>query len=420
MDDDMFCDFGDLLRPGHIVRERWRITRKLGSGGFGEIYEALDLSTQEIVAVKVESAIDNKQVLKMEVAVLKKLNGKPNVCRFIGCGRNDRFNYVVMSMQGMNLSDLRRSRPKGTFSLSTAIRLSYQIIQCIRSIHEVGFLHRDIKPSNFTMGKTPDTKRSVYMLDFGLARQYINSQGEVRTPRAEAGFRGTVRYASPNAHKHKELGRHDDLWSWFYMIIEFISGVLPWKKLKDKERIGLMKERWDNWKFLKLLPSEYGDILRYIQTLDYYDEPDYNYILERIQSAMNRKGINMSDPFDWEKPASSAATGTTQANNRPTGRHTSTHAVLSHQTQLEQPSNEVFDVQKVLIPKQNQGLVDRFSARDIESGCAEEQLGIILQRERDGDDLFNTQQGASYSRNGIIWSRPPEAIEDDSINNNDT
>jgi tau tubulin kinase len=41
------------------------------------------------------------------------------------------------------------------------------------------------------------------MLDFGLARQYTNSNGEVRTPRAAAGFRGTVRYASLNAHKNK-------------------------------------------------------------------------------------------------------------------------------------------------------------------------------------------------------------------------
>ncbi|CAD5118997.1 unnamed protein product [Dimorphilus gyrociliatus] len=407
-DEEMFSEFGDLLQSGQIVKERWRITKKLGGGGFGEIYEAIDLLTKETVAVKTESAIDNRQVLKMEVAVLKKLKGKPHICKFIGCGKNDRFNYIVMSLQGMNLSDLRRSRPRGAFSLSTTIRLSYQIIQCIKTIHEVGFLHRDIKPSNFTIGKTPDTKRTVYMLDFGLARQYINSQGNVRTPRIEAGFRGTVRYASLNAHKLKELGRHDDLWSWFYMIVEFISGSLPWKKLKDKERIGLMKERCDNWKFLKLLPSEYSDILRHIQELGYFDEPDYDFILECIQSSIHRKGINMSDPFDWERPtSSSAATSITQATNRPSGHHTSTHAVLSHQTQLEIHSNEVFDTQKAVIPKQEAGLADRFSARDTEGGCADEQLGIILQRERDGDDLFNEQQGTSYCKRSLIWSRSP-------------
>lgn len=57
--------------------------------------------------------------------------------------------------------------------------------------------------SNFAMGRVPSTCKKVYMLDFGLARQYTNAAGEVRAPRAAAGFRGTVRYASVNAHKNK-------------------------------------------------------------------------------------------------------------------------------------------------------------------------------------------------------------------------
>lgn len=72
--------------------------------------------------------------------------GKEHVCRFIGCGRNERFNYVVMQLQGKNLAELRRSQPRGAFSLSTTLRLGVQILKAIESIHEVGFLHRDIKP----------------------------------------------------------------------------------------------------------------------------------------------------------------------------------------------------------------------------------------------------------------------------------
>lgn len=67
----------DLLQTGHIVKERWKVLRKIGGGGFGEIYEGQDLITREQVALKVESARQPKQVLKMEVAVLKKLQGKP-------------------------------------------------------------------------------------------------------------------------------------------------------------------------------------------------------------------------------------------------------------------------------------------------------------------------------------------------------
>lgn len=95
---------------------------------------------------------------------------------------------------------------RGTFSISTTLRLGRQILEAIESIHSVGFLHRDVKPvragpllpfrdsrrcrrycdrspilqSNFAMGRFPSTCRTCYMLDFGLARQFTNSNQEVR------------------------------------------------------------------------------------------------------------------------------------------------------------------------------------------------------------------------------------------------
>ncbi|KAF2881435.1 hypothetical protein ILUMI_24721 [Ignelater luminosus] len=291
----------DLLQPGHVVKERWKVVKKIGGGGFGEIYEGLDLITREQVALKVESARQPKQVLKMEVAVLKKLQGKEHVCRFIGCGRNDRFNYVVMQLQGRNLAELRRAQPRSAFSLSTTLRLGLQILKAIESIHSVGFLHRDIKPSNFSMGRMPYNCRKVYMLDFGLARQYTTATGEVRAPRAAAGFRGTVRYASINAHRNKEMGRHDDLWSLFYMLVEFVNGQLPWRKVKDKEQVGLMKEKYDHRLLLKHLPSDLKQFLDHIQTLEYADKPDYQMLINLFERCMKRRGVKDSDPYDWEK-----------------------------------------------------------------------------------------------------------------------
>ncbi|XP_062845362.1 tau-tubulin kinase 1 [Trichomycterus rosablanca] len=290
----------DILPPNCMVKERWKVLKKIGGGGFGEIYEALDQVTRENVALKVESAQQPKQVLKMEVAVLKKLQGKNHVCKFIGCGRNDKFNYVVMQLQGRNLADMRRSQPKGTFTMSTTLRLGKQILEAIEAIHSVGFLHRDIKPSNFAMGRLPSTYRKCYMLDFGLARQYTNTNGEVRPPRTVAGFRGTVRYASVNAHKNKEMGRHDDLWSLFYMLVEFAVGQLPWRKIKDKEQVGQVKERYDHRMLLKHMPSEFNVFLEHILSLDYYTKPDYQLLMSVFDNSMKGRFITENELYDWE------------------------------------------------------------------------------------------------------------------------
>ncbi|XP_071414421.1 tau-tubulin kinase 2 isoform X2 [Pithys albifrons albifrons] len=307
----------DILNVGILVKERWKVLRKIGGGGFGEIYDALDLLTRENVALKVESAQQPKQVLKMEVAVLKKLQGKDHICRFIGCGRNDRFNYVVMQLQGRNLADLRRSQSRGTFTISTTLRLGKQILESIESIHSVGFLHRDIKPSNFAMGRFPSTCRKCYMLDFGLARQFTNSCGDVRPPRAVAGFRGTVRYASINAHRNREMGRHDDLWSLFYMLVEFVVGQLPWRKIKDKEQVGSIKERYEHRLMLKHLPQEFSVFLDHISNLDYFTKPDYQLLMSVFDNSMKTFGVIESDPFDWEKSGTDGSLTTTTTSTTP-------------------------------------------------------------------------------------------------------
>ncbi|XP_073784562.1 tau-tubulin kinase 1 isoform X2 [Danio rerio] len=212
-----------------------------------------------------------------------------------------------MQLQGRNLADLRRSQPRGTFSMSTTLRLGKQILESIEAIHSVGFLHRDIKPSNFAMGRLPSTCRKCYMLDFGLARQYTNTNGEVRPPRSVAGFRGTVRYASINAHKNKEMGRHDDLWSLFYMLVEFTVGQLPWRKIKDKEQVGQIKERYEHRMLLKHMPAEFHIFYDHVLDLDYFTKPDYQLLMSVFENSMKDRVITENEPYDWEKSGTDTA-----------------------------------------------------------------------------------------------------------------
>ncbi|XP_018423454.1 PREDICTED: tau-tubulin kinase 1 isoform X2 [Nanorana parkeri] len=123
----------------------------------------------------------------------------------------------------------------------------------------------------------------------------------MRSPRNVAGFRGTVRYASVNAHKNREMGRHDDLWSLFYMLVEFAVGQLPWRKIKDKEQVGMIKEKYDHRMLLKHMPSEFHLFLEHISSLDYFTKPDYQMIMTVFENSMKERGITENEAFDWEK-----------------------------------------------------------------------------------------------------------------------
>lgn len=63
------------------------------------------------------------------------------------------------------------------------------------------------------------------LIDFGLARRYVGDHdGRHLSARPDASFRGSTAYASVHAHRNEDLSRRDDLWSWFYMVLELVEG----------------------------------------------------------------------------------------------------------------------------------------------------------------------------------------------------
>lgn len=71
---------------------------------------------------------------------------------------------------------------------------------------------RDVKPSNFASGReTKKELRKIYLLDFGMCRQYVDESGQIRRPRESPGFRGTIRYAPLSCHVRRETSRKDDI-----------------------------------------------------------------------------------------------------------------------------------------------------------------------------------------------------------------
>uniref|UniRef100_A0A183CRR2 Protein kinase domain-containing protein n=1 Tax=Globodera pallida TaxID=36090 RepID=A0A183CRR2_GLOPA len=100
-----------------------------------------------------------------------------------------------------------------------------------------------------------------------------------------------------NNHKMQEMGRQDDLWSLFYMVVEFLNGSLPWRRIKDKDEVGRMKEEADIRELLEGNPPELHHFVDHLKGLSYPDEPDYELLENCLLVAMKRLGIGMKDTF---------------------------------------------------------------------------------------------------------------------------
>lgn len=135
-----------------------------------------------------------------------------------------------------------------------------------------------------------------------MSRKYLDSNGEVRPPRQNAGFRGTARYASIYSHASKDLAPRDDLWSVFYLLIEFVVGSLPWSKIRDRDKVGEVKNQYiGNTKLVDKLPSEFAEFQRYLMTLDYFSVPDYARIIQMFRGLLKKTtGQSMLPPYEWE------------------------------------------------------------------------------------------------------------------------
>ncbi|VDK23219.1 unnamed protein product, partial [Anisakis simplex] len=140
--------------------------------------------------------------------------------------------FIVVTLLGKDLQALRCEQVGRHFSLSTAVRVGMQTLNAIEQVHRCGFVSRDIKPDNFAVGlRENQQNKTIFIIDFGLAKKYIDEDGDHFAFRGVVGWRGTVRYGSLNAHKRLDLSRRDDIESWLYFLVEITNGALPWRRI---------------------------------------------------------------------------------------------------------------------------------------------------------------------------------------------
>ncbi|OHT08805.1 Casein kinase I isoform gamma-1 [Tritrichomonas foetus] len=293
-----------VLPPGKMI-DRYKIIRLVGQGGYGDIYEAYDHKTQRNIAMKVELASSRKQALIREYDIMKHLKS-PYFPELIAFNELEKYKYLCMELCGPSISTIRRAIPNHIFGMSTILRAGIEMLRAIEAIHELGFLHRDIKPSNFLL--RPSRKYPIVLIDYGLSRPYINFEtGELLPPRDHPGFVGTSKYASLNAHQGKELGRRDDLYSWFFSLLEMWLGHLPWSISTDKHKIYSVKSQTDISKLItknemsQPMPQPMLQVYRLIRRLNRDDKPNYSLLISFIVEAMKELDASWSDPYEWEQ-----------------------------------------------------------------------------------------------------------------------
>jgi serine/threonine protein kinase len=195
-----------------------RIVERLGEGGMGTVYRAIDLMLDREIAIKVlRSELTQQPELverfRVEAIALGRLN-HPNIATLHGLSVHGRDLFMAMEyVRGETLE--RALRRSGRIPWQWAVELCRSVLDALEHAHEKGVIHRDIKPSNIML----TTQSSVKVMDFGIARL----TGTAR--HTEMGrMIGTPLYMSPEQLRGEDVDGRTDLYSLGVVLFELIAG----------------------------------------------------------------------------------------------------------------------------------------------------------------------------------------------------
>ncbi|MET0410916.1 MAG: protein kinase [Polyangiaceae bacterium] len=214
--------------PGNVVEDRYELTRVIGRGGMGEIWEAHDRQLEGPCAIKfiLQHLMNDKEVRSRfgrEAKAVARLR-TPHAVHIYSVGEENQTPYLAMELlQGETLYAVLDRTTK----LGYAITLSIveQIAEALTAAHEAGIVHRDLKPDNVWL--CAGNRVFVKVLDFGVAKVALGS-ATLRT--ATGSLVGTPNYMSPEqARGNRNVDHRSDLWSLAVITLECLTGKRPFE-----------------------------------------------------------------------------------------------------------------------------------------------------------------------------------------------
>lgn len=225
---------GSSFASGSVLKERYRIEREIGKGGFGIVYEATDLHTgNQRVAIKtLKHNLDDYDVaakrFKREIELCQSIENIHAVKIFDdGMADNGTLFYVMEYLEGCALDTLIEKREKFTFRETKAILV--QVLEALAEAHDKGIIHRDMKPANIwlTEKSTENHTRDydVKVLDFGIAKAIDKNTGENKLTQTGT-WMGSPSYMSPEHLTGREVTPSSDIFAIGLIAIEMITNHL--------------------------------------------------------------------------------------------------------------------------------------------------------------------------------------------------